>query len=218
MRKVPQLAYALAFGARYPRFNQNCSRFSPFGNRFLNRRRSRQICDFKQLVSRRLLRPLPDGAVDDVPGLERRAADTAFNIHTVAIKTKQANKKCPAGHFLLGEQHLCLAENFLQLHFCRLKNSPLLAAQIFAGAVDVKIKHRHRRLVSRAFAARAFLGRTLQGQRNPPRIFPGKNAALKVKCKTVFGHIAGPVFLRSCPRHIFNNYAYLTKITNIAII
>jgi len=57
----------------------------------------------------------------------------------------------------------------------------LFLRQIFSGAVDVKIQHRHRRLICRAFSSFTPLGRTFQRQRNAMRIFPFEDIRLKIE-------------------------------------
>jgi hypothetical protein len=77
--------------------------------------------------------------------------------------------------------HLAASERLTQVVFSPLKNALLVLREIFASAVDVKIQHRHRRLISCAFASFAPLGRTFQRQRNAMRICPFEDFRLKIK-------------------------------------
>jgi hypothetical protein len=62
--------------------------------------------------------------------------------------------------------HLCSPKDITEFLF-RLHESPLLfLGQIFAGAIDVKVQHRHRRLIWLRFASLAVLGRPFQPESN----------------------------------------------------
>ena len=77
--------------------------------------------------------------------------------------------------------HLAAPERLTQFVFSPLENALLVLRQIFSSAIDVKIQHRHRRLIRCAFASFAPPGRTFQRQRNAMRIFPFENIRLKIE-------------------------------------
>ena len=76
---------------------------------------------------------------------------------------------------------LVTPERLTEFAFSALENALLVLRQIFSSAVDVKIQHRHRRLIGRAFSSFTPLGRTFQRQRNAMRIFPFEDIRLKIK-------------------------------------
>ena len=77
--------------------------------------------------------------------------------------------------------HLRTAKGLPQFVFGAFEDLLLSLREIFPSAVDVKIQHRHRRLIGRAFASFAPLGRTFQRQRNAMRIFPFEDIRLKIE-------------------------------------
>jgi len=56
-------------------------------------------------------------------------------------------------------QWLLSSKHVSQFVFCPFQDALLSLRKVFAGAVDVEIQHRHRRLVWRAFAPFALLSR-----------------------------------------------------------
>ena len=74
--------------------------------------------------------------------------------------------RCQRRHCFGNAFHLYSAKGLPQLAFGVFQDPLLSFRQIFSSAVDVKIQHRHRRLIGRAFSSFAPLGRTFQRQRN----------------------------------------------------
>ena len=66
--------------------------------------------------------------------------------------------------------HLCSPKDIAKFVFGVFENTLLFLRQIFAGAIDVKVQHRHRRLIWLRFASLAVLGRSFQRERNPARV------------------------------------------------
>jgi len=67
--------------------------------------------------------------------------------------------------------HLCSPKDITEFVFRLLENTLLFLRQIFAGAIDVKVQHRHRRLIRLCFASLAVLGRPFQRERDLMWIF-----------------------------------------------
>src|SRR5438874_12693941 len=64
--------------------------------------------------------------------------------------------------------------------------------QIFSGAIDIEIQHRHCRLIQRAFAPRAPLSGAFQGKRDLTRIFFFKDIAIEIKGVAMFRYFRRP--------------------------
>ena len=67
--------------------------------------------------------------------------------------------------------HLCAAKNVAQFVLCVFENSLLSLRQIFPGAIDVEIQHRHRGLIRCALAPVALFGGMFQRTRDFAGIF-----------------------------------------------
>ena len=88
--------------------------------------------------------------------------------------------------------HLSAPERFTEFVFSSLENAFLVLRQIFSSAVDVKVQHRHRRLIKCAFASFAPLGRTFQRQRNAMRIFSFEDIRLKIERVATLCNLSRP--------------------------
>src|SRR6266496_1802417 len=66
---------------------------------------------------------------------------------------------------------LLSAEDIAKFVFSVLENTLLFLRQIFAGAIDVKVQHRHRRLIWLRFASLTVLSRPFQRESNLVWIF-----------------------------------------------
>jgi len=98
-----------------------------------------------------------------------------------------------AGDYLdLREISLRPMENVAQFVLCPLQDLLLFFRKRFACAIDVKVQHRHRRLIRSALAPFAGLSRALQRQGNPTRIRRFENLWLKVEGVALLRHSGGP--------------------------
>jgi len=67
-------------------------------------------------------------------------------------------------------ENLRSAKKVAQFVFGPLQHALLFLRKIFAGAVDVKVQHRHRRLIWFGFTPLATLGRAFQRERDFSRL------------------------------------------------
>ena len=119
-----------------------------------------------------------------VAALQSAPREIPKHTHSVSQKLGSA---CASLHGFL-----CSAKNVAQLVFGVLENSLLLLRQIFSGAIDIEIQHRHCRLIRRAFAPRAPLSGAFQGKRDLTRIFFFKDIAIEIKGVAMFRYFRRP--------------------------
>src|SRR5262249_54181660 len=92
-------------------------------------------------------------------------------------------------------------KRFPQFRFGSSQNILLLFRKARTSAVDIEIEHRHRRLIWRALAPAAGLGRAFQRKRNPARVALSENFSFYIQRVAALRYFARPVpFLRS-PLH-----------------
>ena len=87
---------------------------------------------------------------------------------------------------------LCSAKDIAQFVFSVFENTFSCLRQIFSGAIDIEIQHRHCRLIRRAFAPRAPLSGAFQGKRDLTRIFFFKDIAIEIKGVAMFRYFRRP--------------------------
>jgi hypothetical protein len=99
----------------------------------------------------------------------------------------QPVEESPRRPFRLGT-----AKGLAQLGFSAFENTLLSLRQIFAGAINVKVQHRHRGLIWRSFASFAPLGRTFQRQCNTMRVVPFEDVRLEIERVAALCDFSGP--------------------------
>jgi hypothetical protein len=88
--------------------------------------------------------------------------------------------------------HLPTAKGLPQFVFGVFQDLLLFLREIFPSAVDVKIQHRHRRLIRCAFTSFAPFGRTFQRQRNAMRLLPFEDIRLEIECVVALRYLGRP--------------------------
>lgn len=72
------------------------------------------------------------------------------------------------------------------------ENAPLFLRQVFPGAIDVEIQHRHRGLIRRALATCTQLSGAFQRERDLARIFCFEDIGLEIKRVAALRYFRGP--------------------------
>jgi hypothetical protein len=101
--------------------------------------------------------------------------------------------------------HLRAPKDVAQFIFRLFQNALLSLRQIFAGAIDIEVQHRHGRLIRPRFTALAPFGGAFQRKRNLPRTPGSKHFRLQIQRVAVFGHTRRPAFARFLSAHQVRN-------------
>ncbi len=97
---------------------------------------------------------------------------------------------------------LTSTEYVAQLVLGALKNALSIFREIFAGAVDIEVQHRHCRLIWLAFTPLALLGKAFKRERDFSRICCSKNIWLEIEHVAVVSYPSGPAAFRSRRRFL----------------
>jgi hypothetical protein len=97
--------------------------------------------------------------------------------------------------------HLRAPKDVAQFIFRLFQNTLLFLRQIFPGAIDIEVQHRHGRLIRPRFTALAPFGGAFQRKRNLPRTPGSKHFRLQIQRVAVFGHARRPAFARFLSVH-----------------
>src|SRR5215469_4447943 len=81
----------------------------------------------------------------------------------------------------------------------------LRCRKVLAGAIDVKVQHRHRRLERAGFAAVAVLSRALQRSGDPLGTARLENVLFEIERVAGFGDLGGPFAVGLLPCHRFSS-------------
>ena len=113
-------------------------------------------------------------------------------LKTMTVDSPKAQISGGKPHLLANAFHLRAAEDIAQFVFGVFENTLSCLRQIFSGAIDIEIQHRHCRLIRRAFAPRAPLSGAFQGKRDLTRIFFFKDIAIEIKGVAMFRYFRRP--------------------------